>query len=234
MLPVKNNFSRVILIAIVLSIALWGIAYQLAPDKSAFMKDHSFQYQIIWLPLHIFLGYFSILVYKKAAYAKHYKEISLSSILQDFKKNYRAVFFAVLLIIPFVVEDTLDGLVQLQTNFETLVIQIGSGSIVTTGYLDMTGYTATGNVAGASLVTDGFNWLRTGANQAAMGAVTLTLIDASTNTWVAQISGGNGIAALGVIGGGYISLSGILDRIRLTSTNGAGTFTAGKVNILWE
>ncbi len=120
MLPVKNNFSRVILIAIVLSIALWGIAYQLAPDKSAFMKDHSFQYQIIWLPLHIFLGYFSILVYKKAAYAKHYKEISLSSILQDFKKNYRAVFFAVLLIIPFVVEDTLDGLVQLQTNFETL------------------------------------------------------------------------------------------------------------------
>ena len=116
----------------------------------------------------------------------------------------------------------------------SLVIQIGSGSIVTTGYLDMTGYTATGNVAGASLVTDGFNWLRTGANQAAMGAVTLTLIDASTNTWVAQISGGNGIAALGVIGGGYISLSGILDRIRLTSTSGAGTFTAGKVNILWE
>jgi hypothetical protein len=36
------------------------------------------------------------------------------------------------------------------------------------------------------------------------------------------------------VGGGNISLSGVLDRVRLTTVNGTDTFDAGSVNILYE
>ena len=34
--------------------------------------------------------------------------------------------------------------------------------------------------------------------------------------------------------GGLVSLSGVLDRVRLTSSNGTDTFDLGSVNILYE
>jgi hypothetical protein len=35
-------------------------------------------------------------------------------------------------------------------------------------------------------------------------------------------------------GAGYVTFSGTLDRIRLTTVNGTDTFTAGSINILYE
>jgi hypothetical protein len=36
------------------------------------------------------------------------------------------------------------------------------------------------------------------------------------------------------VGGGSISLGGVLDRIRITTTNGTDTFDAGSLNIMYE
>ena len=33
---------------------------------------------------------------------------------------------------------------------------------------------------------------------------------------------------------GTITLSGALDRVRITSSNGTDTFDAGSINIMWE
>jgi hypothetical protein len=34
--------------------------------------------------------------------------------------------------------------------------------------------------------------------------------------------------------GGAVTLSGLLDRVRITTTNGTDTFSAGSINILYE
>lgn len=36
------------------------------------------------------------------------------------------------------------------------------------------------------------------------------------------------------VGGGNITLSGALDRVRITTVNGTDTFDAGSVNIMYE
>ena len=103
-----------------LSALLWGAAFTLAVDKSIFTHNHSFLYQIFWLPFHIVLAYFSILVYKKAAFGIRYKDISIDSIFKDLHSNYRAVIAALLLVTPFIIEDLVEGYASLQENFSTL------------------------------------------------------------------------------------------------------------------
>jgi hypothetical protein len=36
------------------------------------------------------------------------------------------------------------------------------------------------------------------------------------------------------VSGGAIALSGVLDRVRITTVNGTDTFDAGTINILYE
>lgn len=116
----RNHFLKVFLISILLSALLWAISFFLAIDKSIFIRNHSFLYQTFWLPIHILLAYFSIIVYKKAAFGIHHKDISLQSIYRDLHTNYRAVIAALLLVTPFIVEDLIEGYSSLQENFHTL------------------------------------------------------------------------------------------------------------------
>lgn len=110
-------------------------------------------------------------------------------------------------------------------------VQIGSGSI------DSTGYASSGSLVGLNSVlsqasTSGLlvtaNW---SATYAISGVYTLTLC--GTNTWVA--SGCLGLNSNGtLIGGGTKTLTGTLDRIRITTVGGTDTFDAGSINILYE
>jgi hypothetical protein len=65
------------------------------------------------------------------------------------------------------------------------------------------------------------------------GSLVMTLLDSSTNTWVAS-----GVfktsPTVSAYTGGDKSLSATLDRVRITTTNGTDTFDAGKINILYE
>ncbi len=63
---------------------------------------------------------------------------------------------------------------------------------------------------------------------------TLTLVDTITNTWMCQISGGFSQAAGCRFGAGSKALSGILDRVRLTTSNGTDAFDSGIVNFIYE
>ena len=116
-----------------------------------------------------------------------------------------------------------------------LQIQIGSGSVATTGY-DSASYTANSVNVGA---TTGF--LVTALNFAAgtySGATGLFLQNSSTNSWVASGTLGqtNVPATNGSLStcGGNKALSGTLDRVRITTVNGSDTFDAGSVNIIYE
>jgi len=115
----------------------------------------------------------------------------------------------------------------------TILVQLGAGSVTTTGYSGSGTYvsTVTGNTTSGAQQTAGFLLLMGGASATISGTVTLTLLGA--NTWTCS-----GVLNQPTIGntqvGGAVTLSGTLDRLRITSSNGTDTFDAGSVNILYE
>jgi hypothetical protein len=112
------------------------------------------------------------------------------------------------------------------------IVQIGSGSVQTTGYLGSGGFI--GSSTGASQFTTGFGLATSGATNIFHGALDISLFSSSSFTYVA--SGGVSLSNIAFIEPTYgsVSLSGLLDRVRLTTVNGTDTFDAGSVNILYE
>jgi hypothetical protein len=111
-------------------------------------------------------------------------------------------------------------------------IQIGSGSVTTSGYLTTSTY-ASSAVATATFTT-GFGLANpSGASTVFQGSVILTLL--GSNTWVAMgVIGESDVARTWIVGGSSPALSGALDRVRITTVNGTDTFDAGSINILYE
>jgi hypothetical protein len=110
-------------------------------------------------------------------------------------------------------------------------IQIGSGSIVTTGYSSILG-NVVGAAAGATTYTSGFICANNiSAATTSKGSVIIANI--ASNSWVCQ-----GIlysrADTAGMSTGDVTLSGTLDRVRITTVNGTDVFDAGTINILYE
>jgi len=109
-------------------------------------------------------------------------------------------------------------------------IQLGSGSIQTTGYLGSTSLIFGSNL---TLITSSTNGIPIHSNSPSdVRAGILNIDNISSNTWVA--SGVFGSGAQTVQSAGSVSLSGVLDRIRITTVNGTDTFDAGSINIMYE
>jgi hypothetical protein len=112
-----------------------------------------------------------------------------------------------------------------------LLVQLGAGSIEVTGYVS-TGQTITAGVGGANSSSTAGMFIFDGAAVNVMtGHMILTHI--GSNVWVSSHALRQTTAAC-AFGAGDKTLSGTLDRIRLTTVNGTDTFDAGSVNILYE
>jgi len=110
-----------------------------------------------------------------------------------------------------------------------ILVQLGAGSVTTTGYL---GGAWAANTINTSITT---GLAVTGTNEAARRINGLmTIANVSGNTWASSVVTFDNINNNGGNGGSYIALGGTLDRIRLTTVNGTDTFDAGSVNILYE
>ena len=112
------------------------------------------------------------------------------------------------------------------------LIQIGSGSITTSGYVS-TGGNAVNNASpqvGSS--TAGF-LLGEIALSTALLSGTIVITNISGNSWVSN-SFGKYLTDRCFFGGGNVTLSGTLDRVRITTVNGTDTFDAGTINIIYE
>lgn len=112
------------------------------------------------------------------------------------------------------------------------LLQLGSGSVQTTSYKSASGqiYNSAG---GAQNSTNGFIIGQNIAANLTYGTYVFNALDATT--WIGSSSLGAGTSqTYGIVGGGTVTLSGSLDRIRLTTVNGTDTFDAGSVNIMYE
>ena len=117
----------------------------------------------------------------------------------------------------------------------TVLFQIGSGSVTSSGYASVGGYAGGSNLAGGTNSTAGFVTSVGNSSAVVYGHVIFTW--QTNNTWVcshvlsANISGvfysysGAGTSPV---------LSGALDRVVATTSSGTATFTAGSINIMYE
>lgn len=114
-----------------------------------------------------------------------------------------------------------------------ILIRTGSGSVSSSGYASALAYWS--NTSGATLATNstGFRAIATSPGQTWSGAMVIGLVNSATNAWAETASFSDGVTYL-VTGSGGNVLSGVLDRVRITTANGTDTFDAGLVNILYE
>ena len=109
-----------------------------------------------------------------------------------------------------------------------IIIQIGSGSVTTSGYTSLAQYPST-----PTTFTSGFGIVNSINNASTVsGIFQICLLGSNI-----YIQNGNMITASGVTfvsAGNSSALSGALDRIRITTVNGTDTFDAGSINILYE
>lgn len=108
------------------------------------------------------------------------------------------------------------------------LIQLGSGSVTTSGYTSRGSYIAGTSVSDAPYTT-GFGILGATASNTYTGHLIVTNI--SGNNWVCSAVIGTAATWFTT---GSISLAGVLDRVRITTVNGTDTFDAGSINILYE
>jgi hypothetical protein len=71
----------------------------------------------------------------------------------------------------------------------------------------------------------------TGTTAVRQGHVTLALANASTGLWTAEGQVGQSDTTRGSTVAGSKTLSGVLDRVRITTVGGSETFDAGALNI---
>lgn len=111
------------------------------------------------------------------------------------------------------------------------IVQLGdSGGIENTGYSGSSVRLADASAVAISNYSSGFLLALTNAVNVIHGSMLICLENPSTNTWVASGTFGLSSGLVFCAVGGSKSLSGVLDRIRITNS-GADTFNAGEVNI---
>lgn len=109
------------------------------------------------------------------------------------------------------------------------IVQLGAGSITTSGYLSAASVSGTGTNATSGLIA--CSSVAAATNQTGL----CSIVNISANTWVfTSIGGPNTGGAVLALSAGSVSLSGLLDRIRFTTLNGTDTFDAGTINVMWE
>jgi hypothetical protein len=117
------------------------------------------------------------------------------------------------------------------------VILIGdSGGIETTGYISQVAAVAAGGATAAGSSSSAFmlaaGWAATYTHS---GTATLALANPAANAWSFSTQGTRDLTSEAPnFGSGSKSLSGVLDRIRLTTQGGVNTFDGGGINIYYQ
>lgn len=111
------------------------------------------------------------------------------------------------------------------------LVQLGtSGGVVTSGYGGSSSLIA--STVTTQNFTAGFGERSQDAAAVRTGSWVITNV--SGNIWVCAGVLGRSDSANTSVTGGTVTLSGTLDRVRITTVNGTDTFDAGTINILFE
>jgi len=112
------------------------------------------------------------------------------------------------------------------------LIQIGAGSVTTTGYTGYSVNTSASALGGGGITTSIASVRGAGATDVCSGLITISTL--GNNIWAAHGMVGSNANNNGYMTAGGITLGGTLDRVRITTANGTDTFDAGSINIMYE
>jgi hypothetical protein len=115
----------------------------------------------------------------------------------------------------------------------TWLIQLGdSGGVENTGYTGTCSVLGNSSAGTSTVYSAGFLLIATSAAFTGQGTFVITLL--GSNTWTGFGIMGRSDNPNTTMSAGSKTLSGTLDQIRITTTNGTDTFDAGTINILYE
>lgn len=107
-----------------------------------------------------------------------------------------------------------------------LLVQLGTSSgYQTTGYISTSSVISSNSTAGLSVYNT------SSGTDTISGA--MQIFNITGNSWVDTVTGRYTTTGT-FYGGGDVTLSGTLDRLRVTTASGTPTFDAGTINIIWE
>lgn len=114
-----------------------------------------------------------------------------------------------------------------------ILVQLGSTTIQTAGYDSYSVSITNATAIAGNAATSGFHLLDQNAASVRSGRMTLQL--ASTAQWISDHTLASSTAAVAVLSGaGSVTLTGLLDRLRLTTVGGTNTFDGGSVSVIYE
>lgn len=116
-----------------------------------------------------------------------------------------------------------------------VMVQVGTGGTATTsGYLSAANSivttTVSSNTSTSAFILESSG--AAGANAARSGSVVISNI--SGNTWISNHVIASQATAATSYGGGSVTLSGVLDMVRITTSPTTDPFDAGSINIMYE
>ena len=114
-----------------------------------------------------------------------------------------------------------------------LQIQLGAGTIQSTSYDATAAQGDNATTVTSVRATSGFIFTATNA-AANLWYGNMTITSFGSNTWTETGALGRSVATNAQWCAGGVTLSGTLDRVRITTVNGTDTFDAGSINILYE
>ena len=115
----------------------------------------------------------------------------------------------------------------------SILVQLGAGSVTSSGYVSSAGgFQPNASTSGGSTSTAGFLIYLNLSSLTFSG--NLVICNITGSSWVADYAGKSAATPTISYGGGDVTLSGTLDRVRVTTVNGTDTFDAGVVNIIYE
>lgn len=113
------------------------------------------------------------------------------------------------------------------------LIQLGAGSIQTSGYNGSGGGSDGASGNGVTVYTQGIGIEDLGNSSLQLSGA-IVIRNFGSNLWVSSHVMGSGAIQRAYWGGSSVTLSGTLDRVRITTVNGTDTFNLGSINIQYE
>jgi len=113
------------------------------------------------------------------------------------------------------------------------LLRVGTSSgVVSTGYTSTANYLSGGVGSGGATSTAGVLFQNAAAVNSHTGTIILTFING--NTWIATGMIQVDSSVTTIFTNASVTLSGTLDRVRITTVGGTDTFDAGSINIMYE
>lgn len=114
-----------------------------------------------------------------------------------------------------------------------ILVQIGSGSVTTSGYNSAGAGCVNAAAPALGVSTAGFIIYNDTATDVRNGHIVITLMGSNLYS-SSHILGGSSTRNVAWWGAGVVTLTGSLDRVRITMSNGTDAFDSGAINIFYE